>query len=185
MAHGLLFGFATIESIGNETDLSRKGGILMATYNITVTVPSSSTGTWLFSVDGGPNQTGCVNLANVPYNESITFQLTLQPATTGDTVAYNTTTPLQFVGWQGQNLDNPMWYVPSLSSNNTVLTFTDDSLNVNERTYIFKINATYTPNGGTGTPVTSPDPTIINAGTGGDPTWIEEKVEVRVTETLV
>jgi hypothetical protein len=179
-------GLQQSKSIGNETDLSRKGGILMATYNITVTVPSSPGGTWLFSVDGGPNETGCVNLADVPYNESITFQLTLQPENTGDTVAYNTTTPLQFVGWQGQNLSNPMWYNPSLSSSNNnsvlnVLTFTDDSLNVDKRTYIFKINATYN-----GTPETSPDPTIINAGTGGvAPDWIEEKVEVRVTETLV
>jgi hypothetical protein len=158
----------------------------MATYNITVTVPSSSTGTWLFSVDGGPNQTGCVNLANVPYNESITFQLTLQPEIPGDTVAFSNTAtapPLQFVGWRGQNLNNPMWYTlpPSLTVNDTVLTFTDDSLNVDERTYIFKINALYN-----NTLETSPDPTIINAGTGGtDPTWIEEKVEVRVTETLV
>jgi len=166
----------------------------MANYNITVTVPSSSSGTWLFSVNGGPSQTGCVNLADVPYNESITFQLTLQPATAGDTVAYNPAPPpppLLFVDWQGQTLSDPMWYNPvfSSSNNNTVLnvvTFTDDSLNVNKRTYYFRINALYTPNGGTGTLQTSPDPTIINAGTGGGGNdWIEEKVEVRVTETVV
>lgn len=148
--------------------------------DVTVTVPSSSTGNFSYSVNGGPSQTGCINLAEVPSDETLTFVLTLVPETAGDTVAFNTATPLQFVDWQGQNLNNPMWYNPSLTENDTVLTFTDDSLNVNKRTYYFKINATYN-----GLPVTSTDPTIINAGTGGGNDWIEEQVEIRVSETVV
>lgn len=151
----------------------------MSDCNVTVTVPSSSPGTFLYSVNGGPSQAGCINLAEVDKGDALTFILTLQPETADATVAFNTATPLQFVDWQGQNLNDPMWYNPSLTENDTVLTFTDDSLNVFKRTYYFKINATYD-----GSPRTSTDPTIINAGTGGDD-WIEEKVEVIVTETVV
>jgi hypothetical protein len=160
----------------------------MADYNITVTVPSSATGTWYFSVNQGANQTGCINLANVPEGEEKSFALTLQPATAGATVAFNPLQPtpptppaLQFFNWKGQVLTNPMWYSPELTTNNTVLTFTDDSLNAKKRTYYFKINATYN-----GTQVTSPDPTIINAGTGGtSPIYGEEHEEVRESEAAV
>jgi hypothetical protein len=155
--------------------------MVMANCNVTVTVPSSSSGTWSYAVNGGVAQTGCINLAEVAQDDTLTFVLTLQPETSGATVAFDTTTPLQFVNWKNQNLNNPMWYDPELSSNNTVLTFTDDSLNVYKRTYYFKINATYN-----GASRTSPDPTIINAGTGGtSPLYTEEHQAVKESEAAV
>ena len=153
----------------------------MANCNVTVRVPAASFGSFEYSVDGGAYKVGCINLAEVDEGDTLTFVLTLEPWRSGDTAVFNTTTPLEFVNWKGQSIGNPVWYSPQLSSDDTVLTFTDDSLNVNKRTYYFKLNVQ-----SNGSDFTSTDPTIINAGTGGDdPAWVEEKVEVIVTETLV
>lgn len=165
------------------------------TFNLTVT-PDSNAQTgylWEYSVGQGSLQPlSGATLFKVGVGDTMSVTMNIQAGQTGDTCVFqnpqlpnpqdpseNQLTPLTvYSDWRqisGQYM-TPEWLqnltpsltVPPVPNPNSTITFIDGNMNQEQRPYYFVINAVYTPQGQTaGTPITSPEPTIVNAATDG------------------
>jgi len=158
--------------------IDSREGILMADMTITVTVtpdPSASSGfSWQFPSPMATCGQG-----------SSSIEIILVAGQAGDTCVFQTglggqQTPLMFfTNWTLTETFTPLWFQNPQISTPSTFTFTDDNMNVTDRTYHLVINAVYTDNSvnpPVSTPTTSPDPTIVNAGTDGNVT-LEDTVK--------
>ncbi|MFL6260578.1 MAG: hypothetical protein ACJ76Y_12760 [Thermoanaerobaculia bacterium] len=108
---------------------------------------------------------------------SNSIEIILVAGQSGDTCVFQTglggqQPPLTFfTNWTLTETFTPVWFQNPQISTPSTFTFTDDNMNVKDRTYHLVINAVYTDNSvnpPVSTPITSPDPTIVNAGTDGN-----------------
>lgn len=74
--------------------------------------------------------------------------------------------PLTFTDWQGNPVNNPLWYSGPTFVNPSTILFIDDNTNFRTRNYYIDVNVMYA-SGDVDIPTTSPDPTIVNVGTDG------------------
>ena len=132
----------------------------MADHAIVVMVtPTGSTPPFIFTYSdngGTPSTNGTVT---VPAATSKTFLVSImadgQP---GDTCVFPAA-PLLFTDRQGNELPDPEWFQDFDPIDSSTISFTDNNTNLDTRDYIVFIKAIYN-----GTPITSPDPTIVNDG---------------------
>ncbi|MFL6260577.1 MAG: hypothetical protein ACJ76Y_12755 [Thermoanaerobaculia bacterium] len=138
----------------------------MSDIAIVVVVTPISTGfDWVYHVYGtGFEATPGSQTLVIPKESSREIMVTLvsggQP---GDTCVF-AEPPLTFTDEQGHPIDPPAWFQGLQSLAPFIILFTDDNTNLHTRDYFVKVNASY--NGGA--TITSPDPTIVNAGTDGN-----------------
>lgn len=138
----------------------------IATVNLTVDPIAN---TWTYALGSGNSQSmACTSqFADVPKNTQGSITVNISSSNSSYTVAFQSA-PLSFPN------GTPSWYSYSLAPGNAQATINDNNnpSSATSTTYQFNIQAAYTPVGGkSATNFTSPDPTIVNAGTGGYHRW--------------
>lgn len=141
----------------------------MATFDTTVDVlvtKSSSGVTWEYSLDGGILQSGPLTIATIHPGDTLNVTLNILAGVEGDQCVFQSTPLTFFRPTDPPTPFTPEWYDPTLSNDNATLTFTDSDNNSGHQAYSFLIHATYTQVASTSQSIDSPDPTIVNEGTG-------------------
>lgn len=163
-----MYCFRRLGNLGDERRIFIGKETLMATFTVTVTRNTNSgayTWTW-----GNSQAINCnTNVATVPANTTGTITVNIQSGTLGDSVVFDFLTPVKFTNGSGGSITPPAWYSCSGGGTSTI-TITDTNTNSPSATdtYTFFLHSSYTPSGEKAASRDSPDPTIINTGTGGD-----------------
>ncbi len=140
------------------------------TVDVLVTKTSDPTGfEWQYRKDGGPLQSGPFEIAKIKHGDTLNVTMTISATVAGDLCVFRIS-PLRFERLTDPPIIfTPEWYHPTLGEDNSTLTFTDTNINTVDQSYHFFIQASYTEGDSAAPqPIDSPDPTIVNEGTGMD-----------------
>lgn len=138
----------------------------MANIAIVVVVPSpeSPDTAWDYHVYGpGIDPIPESHILPIPSGTDLEIMVTLVAGGQLTDTCDFPVTPLSFFDEGGNPMTPPGWFQDLQSLDTSTIVFKDDNTNLMTQSYAISINALY--NGET--PITSPDPTIVNEGTNG------------------